>query len=62
MQRHADSHRRGSWDEVRWVRSITAGLVADRPTSGEAGDIYLATDTNVLYIHNGSAWRSISTA
>jgi hypothetical protein len=35
------------------------GLAAARPGSGTfAGQQYYASDTNVLYIWNGSAWES----
>jgi len=38
---------------------ITRGLAADLPTDGEQGiQAYFATDTNVLYIWNDSAWVS----
>jgi hypothetical protein len=61
MQRHADTHRRGGYDEIKSLRNVSFGLAADLPAQGIAGDVYFATDTNVLYIYNGSAWRSIAT-
>lgn len=42
-------------------RFIRAGLLADLPTAGEpataSAAIYFATDTNTLYIWNGTAWK-----
>ncbi len=41
---------------------IQAGLAADRPASPTNASgksmIYFATDTNVLSVYNGSAWKS----
>jgi hypothetical protein len=62
MQQHGDTHRRGGYDEVMNVRSVYSGKATDLPSQGRMGDIYFATDTNTLYIYNGTAWRSISTS
>ena len=44
------------------VPYIRSGLVADKPTSGEASmqgsPVYFATDTDTLYIWNGTTWVS----
>jgi len=44
------------------VRFIRSGLAADRPTSGEGttsgSAMYWATDTFVLSIWTGSAWKT----
>lgn len=41
---------------------VNSGLAADKPTEGISTNggvsIYFATDTNVLYIWNGTAWVS----
>ena len=41
-------------------RFVRSGLSADRPTVGETGTdssaCYFATDTDTLYIYNGTAW------
>lgn len=44
-------------------RFVRSGLEANLPTVGEAttpssSAIYFATDTNKLYIYNGTAWVS----
>jgi hypothetical protein len=42
-------------------RYIMAGLEADRPTGIDVTDsvtCFFATDTNKLYIFNGTAWKS----
>jgi hypothetical protein len=40
------------------VRFVRCGLAAARPTAGErAGAIYFATDTFVLSVYTGSAWK-----
>lgn len=44
------------------VRFIRSGLAASKPTKGEkpmqGSPVYFAYDTNVLYIFNGTAWKS----
>ena len=41
------------------VRYLRQGLASEKPTLGELkGATFFATDTNVLYIWNGSAWVS----
>lgn len=41
---------------------IIPGLAADRPTNNPLTEIvaYFATDTNVLSIWNGTAWKSVT--
>mgnify|MGYP006921408599 CR=1 FL=1 len=45
-------------------RFIRSGLATDLPTEGEnatdSSALYYATDTNVLYLWDGSAWKSIT--
>lgn len=41
------------------VRFIRSGVAASRPTAGErSGAIYFATDTFVLSVYTGSAWKT----
>ena len=41
------------------VRYVRAGVAASRPTSGEKnGAIFFATDTDELYVWNGTVWVS----
>jgi hypothetical protein len=44
-----------------FVRHLRKGLAAALPTDdqGRAGDIYWATDTGVLSLHDGTVWHSI---
>ena len=43
---------------------INSGLSADKPTTPLATSlgsyIYFATDTNVLWVHNGTAYKSVT--
>lgn len=36
---------------------VGAGPVADRPQSGAAGDVYVATDEGKEYVYTGTAWE-----
>ncbi len=36
--------------------SIAQGLFSNIPVSGEVGELYLATDQQILYRYNGSSW------
>jgi len=38
------------------------GLAAAIPAAGNAGRVYFATDTSVIYQDNGAAWVSVFTA
>ena len=41
--------------------NINAGNDADKPSSPKAGDIYIATDTNKVYVcYNDGTWRTIT--
>lgn len=46
------------------VSYIFSGLSADRPTEGimpsVGTQIYFETDTNKLYVWNGTAWKSVT--
>jgi len=43
------------------VRYLRAGTAADRPSSGEkAGAIWFSTDSFVLSIYTGSAWKTVT--
>ena len=45
------------------VRFIRSGTAANRPTSGEkAGAAWFATDTFVLSVWTGSAWKTTTLA
>lgn len=41
------------------VPSIQAGTAASMPAAGTAGRIYIATDTQVVYIDTGTTWQKI---
>lgn len=49
------------YDGTQWVSggSTQYGLAADRPTASKGGTLYVATDTKVLYLDNGSAWIQV---
>jgi hypothetical protein len=36
--------------------AILTGVNANKPTAGQIGRLYYSTDTNTIYIDNGSAW------
>lgn len=42
--------------------SITSGLLSARPTAGNTGTLYVATDTNQLYRDNGATWDAIGSS
>lgn len=39
-----------------------SGLLADRPDNVEAGQTFYATDSDEFFVHNGTAWNSVSGA
>lgn len=44
-------------------RYLISGVIADRPTGrivGQGAVYFFATDENKLYIHNGTAWKSVA--
>ncbi|HHV75528.1 MAG TPA: hypothetical protein GXX41_13020 [Thermoanaerobacterium sp.] len=41
------------------VPSIQAGLDAEKPTAGATGQIYIATDTQVIYRDTGTVWVKV---
>lgn len=46
----------GFLDEV----AVTAvDVLASRPAAGNAGDLYFATDTSVLYVDDGTEWTAV---
>ncbi len=49
----------GALDQIRSELAKT-GLASARPTTPKAGAIYIATDTGVISVYNGSAWVSFS--
>jgi hypothetical protein len=43
------------------VRFIRSGLLANRPTAEtplQGSAVYYTTDTNVIYLYDGSVWRA----
>ena len=42
--------------------SIQEGLAAARPAAGNAGNIYITTDTKIVYRDNGATWDLIAQA
>lgn len=36
-----------------------AGLFSDRPSPGDEGRKFIATDKKLLYIDNGSSWETV---
>jgi len=49
----------GTSPTVDWV-SLQTDLMANRPAPGNTGDVFLATDTLIMYYDNGTAWVEIS--
>lgn len=43
------------------VTVLRSGLEANRPAAGNAGAVYLATDTGQFYVDTGTAWASFLT-
>ncbi|WKV08210.1 hypothetical protein Q2T46_11795 [Thermoanaerobacterium sp. CMT5567-10] len=41
------------------VPSIQSGLDAEKPTAGATGQIYIATDTQLIYRDTGTAWQKV---
>ncbi len=39
---------------------VFTGLAADRPADGKSVKVFFATDTGVLSIWNGTAWKSVT--
>jgi len=50
------------WDGSQWLAggSVKYGLLSARPAASKHGLLYCATDTQALYVDNGSAWIQIS--
>lgn len=50
------------WDGSQWLAggSVKFGLESSKPTASKHGLLYCATDTNTLYLDNGSTWIQIS--
>jgi hypothetical protein len=47
-------------DEIAYEFSLNSGLEKDKPTDPSAGDIYISTDTNRLYIcYTESEWQPL---
>lgn len=44
----------------KWSALVSSGTLANRPASGTyVGDVYYATDTDVLYVWEGASWGSV---
>jgi len=53
------------YDGTAWVAvggSVEYGTYSAIPAAGNAGRVYVATDTQTLYFDNGSAWLQIGTS
>ncbi len=56
---HASTHGRGESDTIAASR-LHSGLDADKPATGNTeGDVWWATDTDKLYVWDGTAWKEI---
>jgi hypothetical protein len=44
------------------LAAVSSGTTAARPAAGNVGDLYVATDTKVLYSDNGTTWDAIGGA
>ncbi len=52
-----DGHRHLGGTDGLPARAVQAGLLANRPAAGTAGQLYVATDVPALYIDTGSTWE-----
>jgi hypothetical protein len=59
---HAASHLAGGADAITWASVHGSGLLSARPAAGStnAGYLYFAEDSGVLYRSNGTTWSAIS--
>lgn len=50
------------YDGTQWIAggATKYGLLANRPSASKGGILYVATDTQTLYIDNGTSWIQIS--
>lgn len=50
------------WDGSQWVAggSVKFGLSSARPAASKHGLLYVATDTQTLFLDNGSSWIQVS--
>jgi hypothetical protein len=50
------------WDGVQWIAggSVKFGLASARPAASKHGLLYVATDTQTLFLDNGSTWIQVS--
>lgn len=50
------------YDGTQWIAggATKYGLLANRPSASKGGILYVATDTQTLYIDNGTSWVQIS--
>ena len=50
------------YDGTQWIAggATKYGLLANRPAASKGGILYVATDTQTLYIDNGTSWVQIS--
>lgn len=46
-------------DTDAYTAGYTQGIFSARPAAGKFGQLYYATDTNVLYLDDGSSWHSV---
>lgn len=50
------------YDGTQWISggSTKFGVYADRPTASKGGTLFVATDTKVLYLDNGTSWIQVA--
>lgn len=50
------------YDGTAWIAggSTKYGLLANRPSASKGGTLYVATDTQTLFIDNGTSWIQVS--
>jgi hypothetical protein len=53
-----DAHDHSTDNRVA-VRRLTSGLFSARPVAGNAGHVYIATDTVQIFYDDGTAWREM---
>lgn len=46
-------------DVDNYTAGYTQGLFVDRPAAGKLGQLYYATNTNALYLDDGSTWHIV---
>jgi hypothetical protein len=50
------------YDGTQWISggSTKFGVYADRPVASKGGTLFVATDTKVLYLDNGTSWIQVA--